>query len=412
MITTDLLRGTLTMILAGGQGERLYPLTKDRSKPSVPFGGQYRIIDFTLSNCVNSGLRSIYVLTQYKSASLMRHIKLGWNIFSSELGEFIYTIPPQLRVGAKWYEGTADALYQNVYTLQIERPDRVLILSGDHIYRMDYRPMIQAHVASGATLTIAAALADASESSRFGVLETDAERRVVGFEEKPARPCAVPDAEGRLMVSMGVYIFDTEVLVRAVSEDAKRKSHHDFGRDIIPSLIGSGKVFAYPFLDEKGAPGYWRDIGTLDSYYEANMDLVAVSPVFNLYEAAMPLRTHPRPLPPAKTVFAQEYPGGRIGLILDSLICGGTIVSGGRVERSVLGTFVRVNSYAQVEDSILMDRVVVGRRARIRRAIIDKDVHVPEGFTIGFDREADAKRFVLTEGGIAVIPKGANLDDL
>ena len=361
---------------------------------------------------MNSGLRRIYVLTQYKSASLMRHIKLGWNIFSSELGEYIYTIPPQLRVGAKWYEGTADALYQNVYTLQIERPERVLILSGDHIYRMDYGPMIEAHVASGATLTIAAALADASESSRFGVLETDAARRVVGFEEKPARPTAVPDAEGRLMVSMGVYIFDTEVLVRAVSEDAKKKSHHDFGRDIIPSLIGSGKVFAYPFLDEKGAPGYWRDIGTLDSYYEANMDLVAVSPVFNLYEGAVPLRTHPRPLPPAKTVFAQEYPGGRIGLVLDSLICGGTIVSGGRVERSVLGTFVRVNSYAQVEDSILMDRVVVGRRAKIRRAILDKDVHVPEGFSIGFDREADAKRFLVTEGGIAVIPKGTVLDDL
>lgn len=406
-----LLRDTLAMILAGGQGERLYPLTKDRSKPSVPFGGLYRIVDFTLSNCINSGLRRIYVLTQYKSASLMRHIKLGWNIFSTELGEYIYTIPPQLRVGSKWYEGTADAIYQNVYTLQIERPQRVIILSGDHIYRMDYGPMIEAHASSGATLTIAAALVPASESFRFGVLETDGSGRVAGFEEKPASTTVVPDADGRVLVSMGVYVFDTEVLVRAVSEDSKKSSFHDFGRDIIPALIATGRVFAYPFRDEKNEPGYWRDIGTLDSYYEANMDLVQVSPVFNLYDSVLPLRTHPRPLPPAKTVFAQEYQGGRLGIVLDSLICGGAIISGGRVERSVLSPYVRINSYAHVEDSILMDRVDVGRKAKIRRAILDKNVRIPEGFTIGYDREEDARRFLVTDSGVVVVPKAALLDD-
>ena len=411
MIGAALLRDTLAMVLAGGQGERLYPLTKDRSKPSVPFGGLYRIVDFTLSNCVNSGLRRIYVLTQYKSASLMRHIKLGWNIFATELGEYIYTVPPQLRVGSKWYEGTADAIYQNVYTLELERPRRVIILSGDHVYRMDYGPMIESHVASGAALTIAAALVPASESSRFGVLETAPDGRVVAFEEKPVKPKAAPDAEGRLLVSMGVYVFDTEVLVRAVAEDAKKNSHHDFGRDIIPGLIPSGSVQAFPFRDGKNEPGYWRDIGTLDSYYEANMDLVAVSPVFNLYDMEHPLRTHPQPLPPAKTVFAQEYPGGRLGIVLDSLISGGTIVSGGRVERSVLSPYVRVNSYAQVEDSILMDRVDIGRRAKIRKAILDKDVQIPEGFTIGWDREADRRRFVVTDSGVVVVPKGTRLDE-
>lgn len=411
MSVGDRPRDTLAMILAGGQGERLYPLTRDRSKPSVPFGGLYRIIDFTLSNCVNSGLRRIYVLTQYKSSSLMRHIKLGWNVFSSEMGEYVHTIPPQLRVGAQWYQGTADAIYQNIYQLELERPRRVLILSGDHVYRMDYGPMIEAHVQSGAAVSIATALVDASECSRFGVLEIDDANRVVGFEEKPAQPRRTPGQDGLIQVSMGIYIFDTDILVRAVSEDAKRATSHDFGRDIIPSLIPTGRVHAFPFRDPEGAPGYWRDIGTLASYYEANMDLVHVSPVFNLYDTALPLRTHARPLPPAKTVFAQEFEGGRLGTTLDCLICGGVIVSGGRVERSILSPFVKVNSYAKVEDTILMDRVVVGRHAKIRRAIIDKDVHIPEGFAIGYDREEDARRFLVTPEGIVVIPKGARLED-
>lgn len=411
MIVSDPRRETLTMILAGGQGERLYPLTKDRSKPSVPFGGQYRIIDFTLSNCVNSGLRRIYLLTQYKSASLMRHVKLGWNIFSPELGEYIHTIPPQLRVGALWYQGTADAIYQNIYQLEIERPERVLILSGDHVYRMDYGKMIESHVASGADVTIATAIVEASEASRFGVIETDAGGRVVGFEEKPSHPRAKPDANGRLQVSMGIYVFRTEALVRSVAQDAKRDSSHDFGRDIIPALIPSGAVHAYPFVDEDGTPGYWRDIGTLGSYYQASMDLVSVSPTFNLYDAALPLRTLPRPLPPVKTVFAQEYEGGRLGTCLDSLVSGGSIVSGGRVERSILSPYVRVNSYAHVEDSILMDGVDVGRRARIRKAIVDKGVRIPEAFTIGHDPEQDARRFTVSEEGIVVVPKGAILED-
>jgi glucose-1-phosphate adenylyltransferase len=404
-------RDTLTMILAGGQGERLYPLTKDRSKPSVPFGGQYRIIDFTLSNCVNSGLRRLYVLTQYKSSSLMRHIKLGWSIFSPELDEFIYTIPPQLRVGDQWYRGTADAIYQNIYHLEIERPERVLILSGDHVYRMDYGKMLESHVARGAAVTIGTAPVPLEDASRFGLLDTDADQRVTGFEEKPAKPKSRVDREGRFQASMGIYVFETDVLVRAVAQDAKRDTSHDFGRDILPALIGGGKAYAYPFLDEDGKPAYWRDIGTLDSYYAANMDLVAVSPIFNLYDREFPLRTLPRPLPPVKTVFAQEYEGGRLGVCLDSLVCGGSIVSGGRVERSILSPHVRVNSYALVEDSILMDRVVIGRHAKIRRAIIDKGVHIPEKTSIGYDAEADAKLFALSPEGVVVVPKGTRLED-
>jgi glucose-1-phosphate adenylyltransferase len=271
--------------------------------------------------------------------------------------------------------------------------------------------MIEAHIQSGAAVSIATALVDAAECSRFGVLETDEANRVVGFEEKPAQPRRAPGPDGLVQVSMGIYIFDTDALVRSVSEDAKRATTHDFGRDIIPSLIPGGRVHAFPFRDPDGAPGYWRDIGTLASYYEANMDLVHVTPVFNLYDTALPLRTHPRPLPPAKTVFAQEFEGGRLGTTLDCLICGGAIVSGGRVERSILSPFVKVNSYAKVEDTILMDRVVVGRHAKIRRAIIDKDVHIPEGSTIGYDHEADTRRFLVTPEGIVVIPKGARLED-
>ncbi|MFH1575126.1 MAG: glucose-1-phosphate adenylyltransferase, partial [Acidobacteriota bacterium] len=372
-----LLRDTLTIILAGGQGERLYPLTKHRAKPAVPFAGEYRIIDFTLSNCVNSGLKRIYVLTQYLSQSLDRHLKLGWNIFSSILGEYLYTVPPQFRRGNQWYLGTADAVFQNVYILQNERPARVLLLSGDHIYKMDYSAMVEAHVRSGAWVTVATVECDRVTARRMGVLQVDRENRIVKFDEKSEEPQPIPGREEYSWVNMGVYVFDTETLVRSVSADARSDSRHDFGRDILPSLVDSGRVFAYPFVDENRKEiRYWRDIGTLDSYYEASMDLVQVDPVFNLYDRSFPILSHMTPRPPVKMVFAGGEKG-RIGMALDSLLCNGCIVSGGRVVRSILSSEVRINSYALVEDSILFDRVEVGRHARIRKAIIDKNVRIP-----------------------------------
>jgi glucose-1-phosphate adenylyltransferase len=406
MKIAQLLRETLTLILAGGQGERLYPLTKYRAKPAVPFAGGYRIIDFTLSNCVNSGLKRIYVLTQYMSQSLDRHLKLGWNLFSPELDEFLYTIPPQFRLGNQWYQGTADAVLQNLYVLQNERPARVLVLSGDHIYKMDYSAMIEAHIRADAVATVAAVECDHATACRMGVLEVDDENRVLNFEEKPAEPKSIPARPGLSLVNMGVYLFETDALVRAVSADARRESTHDFGRDILPSLVQTGKVVAFPFVDEnRKSVQYWRDIGTLDSYYEASMDLVAVDPLFNLYDKAFPVYTHVEPRPPAKMVFA-ESDKGRVGTALDSLLCNGCIVSGGRVERSILSPDVRVHSYAFVEDSILFHRVEVGRHAKIRRAIVDKDVKIPPGLAIGYDRERDQKLFAVTDSGLVVIPKG------
>lgn len=407
-----ILDDVLTLVLAGGQGERLYPLTKDRSKPSVPFGGVYRIIDFTLSNCVNSGLRKIYVLTQYKSSSLERHVKRGWDpLFVTELGQYVYTVPPQLRTGQRWYQGTADAVYQNVYLLEQERPRRVLILSGDHIYKMNYERMLEFHELTGATATAAAVEVPIEEASAFGTLVVDERSRIVSFEEKPRHPKPIPGKPDRALVNMGVYCFDTETLVRAVCSDAKQETRHDFGHDIFPSLVKTGRLFAFPFVDEnrKGRV-FWRDIGTLDAYYEASMDLVAVDPVFNLYDTDWPVRTIPRQLPPAKTVFAQEEPGGRLGAVLDSVVSGGVIVSGGRVERSILGPEVRVNSFARVADSVLMDGVEVGRFATVIRAIVDKGVRIPSRFSIGVDPEEDRRRFVVSDGGVVVVPRGMQID--
>ncbi len=401
-----LLKDTLAIVLAGGQGERLFPLTKDRSKPAVPFGGQYRIVDFTLSNCLNSGLRKLYVLTQYKSGSLERHLQLGWSpLFSAELDEWLYTVPPQLRVGQRWYEGTADAVFQNVYLLERERPGQVLILSGDHIYKMNYRSLLEYHEEKGGPATVCAVEVASSEASAFGILGVDEDARIRAFVEKPEDPPEIPGREGVSLANMGVYVFETEALVRVLSEDAKReRSRHDFGHDILPRLTDEASIYAYPFVDEnRKTQLYWRDVGTLDAYYEANMDLVAVDPVFNLYDDAWPIRTHQRQFGPAKTVFAQEEPGGRLGIVLDSLVCGGVIVSGGRVERSVLSPNVRVNSYAQVSDSVLMDGVDVGRRARVHRAIVDKGVRIPPGCVIGEDPEDDRRRFVVTDSGIAVV---------
>jgi glucose-1-phosphate adenylyltransferase len=399
----------LALVLAGGQGERLKPLTLERSKPAVPFGGIYRIIDFTLSNCLNSGLRKIYVLTQYKSDSLERHIKRGWDpLFSPELGEWIYTIPPQLRVGERWYEGTADAVYQNLYLLQKERPERVVILSGDHVYKMDYRKFVEYHESKEAVATIGAVEMPIEQASSFGCIEIDDEARITAFKEKPSRPPrSIPGKPNRVLVNMGVYCFETQTLLSALRDDAGQETRHDFGHDILPSLMAGGQLFAYPFLDENRKPTrYWRDIGTLDSYYDASMDLVAVDPTFNLYDKEWPIRTLQNQLPPAKTVFAQvDRPDGRVGMVLDSIISSGVIVSGGRVNRSVLSPEVRVNSYARVEESVLMGRVDVGRRARVRRAIVDKGVRIPPGYVVGYDLREDRKRFEVTPGGIVVIPK-------
>ncbi len=401
---------TLTIVLAGGQGERLYPLTKWRSKPAVPFGGHYRIIDFTLSNCVNSGLMRIYVLTQYRSLSLDRHLRWGWNIFSREAGEFLLTVPPQFKAASSWYKGTADAVYQNLDILQRWQPKRVLILSGDHIYKMDYSQMIEAHLQTEAAVTLATVKCERSAAKRMGVLQIDSENRVLDFQEKPDNPELIPDQPEFSMVNMGVYVFETDVLCKAVSDDAQRDSVHDFGRDILPSLISKGRVFAYPFVDENRKDIlYWRDIGTLDSYYEASMDLVQINPLFNLYDSAFPVHCFTEMRPPVKTVFSDDK-GDRIGIALDSLLCNGCIISGGRVERSILSPDVRINSHALVQDSILFEGVDVGRHARIRKAIIDKGVKIPRDFSIGYDPERDREKFTLTSSGIVVISKGTQID--
>ncbi|OGP93174.1 MAG: glucose-1-phosphate adenylyltransferase [Deltaproteobacteria bacterium RBG_16_48_10] len=401
------MKKVLAMILAGGRGERLYPLTRDRAKPAVPFGGIYRIVDFTLSNCINSDIRRIYVLTQYKSTSLNRHIQLGWNILSVPLGEFIGVIPAQQRMGEQWYQGTADAIFQNLYLLQQEKPDHLLVLSGDHIYKMDYRKMIAFHLEEGADLTVAAIRMDRGLSREFGVLEVDGERRIIGFEEKPEVPKPIPgDPEG-ILASMGVYIFQTEVLVRQLIEDARSESSHDFGKDIIPRMIQKGGVFAFDFRDgDQGGTGYWRDVGTIDAYFEANMDLVSVTPHLNLYDPQWPLLTYQPTFPPAKTVWEEE---GRTGMAINSILSNGCIISGGVVRRSILSPQVRVNSYAEVENSILLDGVNVGRHAKIRRAIIDKEIQIPSGMEIGYHLEEDAKRFTVSGSGIVVVPKWLKL---
>ena len=407
-----MMRSVLTFIMAGGKGERLYPLTRDRTKPAVPFGGIYRIIDFTLSNCINSGLRKIYVLTQYKSASLQRHIRLGWNFLPSELEQFIELLPAQQRIGDSWYLGTADAIYQNFYTVEMDQPDEILILSGDHVYKMNYYTMIDFHRQQEADLTVGVVEVDKEKAHNFGIVEVDNLGKVVGFQEKPAKPKTIPSHSDKVYASMGIYVFKHAVLEEELQEDAKKhNSTHDFGKDIIPQMVKKGlKVTAYNFLDENRKEAkYWRDIGTIDAYYEANMDLVQVDPVFNLYDKSWPIRTYQEQFPPAKTVFSGEEVTGRVGLVLDSIVSGGCIVSGGRVQRSILAPNVRVNSYCQVYDSMLMEGVNVGRYAKIRRAIIDKDVEIPQGMVIGYDPDEDKKRFYVTESGIVVVAKGTEI---
>lgn len=400
----------LTIILAGGQGERLYPLTKDRAKPAVPFGGIYRIIDFTLSNCLNSGLRKIVVLTQYKSFSLDKHLRLGWNIFNNELNEYVEQIPPQQRISDQWYQGTADAVYQNIYTLEKEQPEMVLILSGDHIYKMDYRNMAFFHLENKADLTIACMEVPLSEGKRFGVIKTDEENRIVGFHEKPSEPIPSPNNPEATLASMGIYLFNTTTLVKAIIDDAKQDTNHDFGKNIIPEMIHSKRVYAYPFTDETNNNlNYWRDIGTLDAYWEANMDLVQESPEFNLYDKNWPIRTHQEQNPPAKTIFKKTLPEERTDMILNSIVSGGCIISGAKVEGCILSPDVRVDTNSEIYDSIIMESVRIGENVKIRNAIIDKSVNIPDYMSIGYNREDDSKHFTVTDNGITVVRKEMHL---
>ncbi|HEX5473809.1 MAG TPA: glucose-1-phosphate adenylyltransferase [Vicinamibacterales bacterium] len=395
-----MLDDVVVMVLAGGVGERLFPLTKERAKPAVYFGGPYRIIDFTLSNCINAGLRKIFIALQYKSLSLTRHLRMGWNVVAEELGEFVEVLHPQKRVGEHWYLGTADAVYQNLYSILREEPRQLIVLSGDHVYKMDYARMLRFHREHGAGATLAVIEVPTEDAHRFGVVETDAEDRVTGFLEKPAH---LPPG-GQVLASMGIYIFDVHQLVPVLEEDARRPSTHDFGKDVLPALIGQLPVYAYRFYDEnKKAAKYWRDIGTIDAYYEANMDLCQVNPEFNLYDPEWPLHTHQVQAPPAKFVFADE--GRRCGQAVDSIISAGCIISGSRVMGSVLCPNVRVHSFCEVDRSILMPGVRVGRHARLRRAIIDRDVFIPRGARIGFDADQDRRRHTVSDNGIVVVTK-------
>lgn len=400
----------LAVVLAGGKGSRLDPLTRDRAKPAVPFGGAYRIIDFVLSNCLNSGLRRMLVLTQYKAMSLDRHIDLGWRgYFCRELGEFIDVVPPQQRIDEHWYQGTADAVYQNIYALEKEHPAYVLILSGDHIYKMNYRHMIEHHIQMNADVTVGTLRVNIADGTQFGVMKIDDGNRIIGFEEKPAQPVPLPEDEERCLVSMGIYVFNARFLFEKLCQDANTpRSTHDFGRDLIPQVVADHRVFAFPFRDEnRKSDAYWRDVGTIDAYYDANMDLVAIDPLLNMYDAHWPIRTYQPQYPPPKFVFSGVGEEGRVGRALDSIVCAGSIISGGSVEHSVLGWNVRVNSFSHVENSILFHGVDIGRRARVRRAVVDKNVRIPPGVEIGFDPELDRRRgFTVTESGIVVIAKG------
>ena len=404
----------MAVVLAGGKGSRLEPLTRDRAKPAVPFGGGYRIIDFALSNCLNSSLRKILLLTQYKAMSLDRHINTGWRqFFCSELGEFINVVPPQQRIDEQWYQGTADAVYQNIYAIELERPNHVLILAGDHIYKMNYQKMLKYHQQMNADLTIAALQVDVEQAKGFGVIQVNEHNKIVGFEEKPAQPKTIPGDKDACLASMGIYIFSTRFLFEQLLQDANTPgSSHDFGKDIIPSVIDSARVYAFPFRDENGKQdAYWRDVGTLDAYYEANMDLIGVEPMLNMYDQKWPIRTHQGGFPPPKFVFGSDGQNkDRVGSAIDSIVCPGSIISGGTVTRCVIGPEVRVNSYAKVSDSILFDSVQVGKNAIVRNAIIDKGVVIPDNAQIGLNADDDRKRgFTVTESGLTVIGKFTSL---
>jgi glucose-1-phosphate adenylyltransferase len=408
------MKRVVALVLAGGKGVRLEPLTRDRAKPAVPFGGNYRIIDFTLSNCINSGLRQILILTQYKAASLSRHLNMGWRFLNHELDEYIDILPPQQRIDENWYQGTADAVYQNIYSIERTNADYILILSGDHIYKMDYSELIRDHIHAEADVTIACTPVPLAECSQFGVIKVDGQNRVIDFKEKPARAEPMPDDPGHCLASMGVYVFNARFLFEQLCKDATQpQTQHDFGKNVVPSMIHNQLVRAFPFRDKNtGRSRYWRDVGTLEAYYDANMDLVSVDPELNLYDQSWPIRTYQGQYPPPKFVFADvDDPNPRAGHAFDSMICQGCIISGGLVKRSVLSPNVRVNSWATVEDSILFEGVQVGRHAKVRRAIVDKGVVIPEHARIGYDLERHRRDgLTVTESGIVVLAKNDLFD--
>ena len=399
------MKNVFAILLAGGEGTRLQPLTKYRAKPAVPFGGIYRLIDFPLSNCINSNVRKIGVLMQTKSTSLNRHLHLAWNIYRPELDEFIYSIHPTLSRDGDLFHGTADAVFQNLRMIGNDITE-VVILAADHIYKMDYSAMVRHHRAHRAETTVAVIEVERARAHQFGIVQTNPEGRIVDFEEKPRLLSASQDKPDKALASMGVYVFNRDILLNALSPAAMAAGDLDFGKNILPKLIQAHRVMAYNFVDEnKKLSVYWRDVGTIDAFYEATMDLVGVDPIFNLYDRAWPLRTYQSPEPPAKFVFGDDYPGGRCGKAIDSMVSPGCIVSGGRVKRSVLSPNVHIHSWAQVDDSVLMAGVEVGRHCKIRRTIIDKGVSIPPHTVIGYDLDQDRKRFTVTDSGIVVISK-------
>ena len=397
-----LTRGTLAVIMAGGRGERLKDLTEDRCKPATPFGGKFRIIDFALSNCVNSGIRQISVLTQYKAHSLIQHIQRGWGYLRGEFGEFVEIIPAQQRRGSDWYQGTADALWQNMDLIRAHRPLHVLVLAGDHIYKMDYGPMIGFHVEKEADITVGVVEVPVARAREFGVLGVDESNRVLNFLEKPRDPPPMPGRPDVALASMGIYVFNPRLLERLLRADAENPaSAHDFGKNIIPDAIEKLRVFAYPFEDVRTkAQNYWRDVGTVDAYYDANLELVTVSPELNIYDEQWPIWTYQEQLPPAKFVFDDP---DRRGAALDSMVSGGCIISGSRVANSLLFSNVRVHDYSQIEGAVILPRVRVGERCVIRRAIIDEGSLIPDGMQIGVDPQADRERFYVTENGVTLV---------
>lgn len=401
-----MMEDVVALILCGGKGERLSPLTRDRAKPAVPFAGIYRLIDFTLSNCINSGLRKIAVLTQYKSASLERHLRMGWNIFSEEVGDFIIPLPPQKRVHEDWYRGTADAVYQNIYFIDKIKPEEVLILSGDHVYAMDYRDMLHFHRARGAELTVGAIPVNGNQAHQFGIIETDRDGRIIGFREKP------PFVSGRPFASMGVYIFNRQTLYKQLEEDSSRNTPHDFGKDIIPNMIGKGQAYAYPFVDKtSGKPLYWRDVGTIEAYFEAQMDLLFPHSPLNLYNARWPIRTYQGQFSPARVVPSTDGVP-QVATIVNSIISPGCLIRGAVVENSILSPEVQIDANATVRESIILEGVRIGAGARVRRAIIDKFATIPAGIDIGYDPVRDRERFLVSETGIVVIPRGENVSPI
>lgn len=397
-----LTRDTVVLILAGGRGERLKHLTMWRAKPAVPFGGKFRIIDFPLSNCINSGIRRIGVLTQYKSHSLIRHIHKGWGFLRGEFGEFVEVFPASQRVETSWYAGTTDAVYQNLDLLRLQNPRFVLLLAGDHVYKMDYGPMLARHVETEADLTVACQPVPLEEARGFGVMTIDENQNVVAFKEKPPNPMPMPGRTDVALASMGIYVFNVDFLYEQVIKDADSPtSSHDFGKDLIPSVIHNHRVVAYPFVDvQKGKQAYWRDVGTVDAFWQANMELIGVTPPLNLYDREWPIWTYQEQLPPAKFVFDDE---GRRGMAVDSMVSGGCIISGAVLRRSLLFSDVKVNSYSRLLDTVVLPQVIIGRNSRISKAVIDKGCDIPEGTVIGEDREEDARRFYVTEQGVVLV---------